>query len=241
MASASTRWPGRPRARGAALLVLPELCLCGYPTPEEASARAVAAGGEEIGRLGESARANGIALCFGFAERAADGRLYNSMACVTGDGAPLAVYRKVHLWKTEKAWAVPGSAFPASPWEPCGWGCGSATTPGFPRSPAASRWRASPSGSRARPGSAPRRSGSSHCARGRWTTASSWRAPPCREPSAGRRSTAPVSSWIRTAGCIARGREGRDEVICAEYDDAAVQSFRARLPLLDDLRPETYA
>ena len=40
---------------------------------------------------------------------------------------------------------------------------------------------------------------------------------------------------------LARAREGVEEVICAEYDDEAVQSFRSRLPLLADLRPGAYA
>ena len=107
MASASTRRPGRPRLEARRSWCSPSCASAAIPR-RGGPARAVAAGGAEIGRLGESARANGIALCFGFAERADDGRLFNSMACVTGNGAPLAVYRKVHLWITEKAWAVPG-------------------------------------------------------------------------------------------------------------------------------------
>ena len=40
---------------------------------------------------------------------------------------------------------------------------------------------------------------------------------------------------------LARGREGVEEIITADYDDEAVSSFRGRLPLLADLRPGTYA
>jgi predicted amidohydrolase len=41
-------------------------------------------------------------------------------------------------------------------------------------------------------------------------------------------------------GVIARASAG-DQVICAPYDDAEVSSYRARLPLLADLRPAAYA
>ena len=40
---------------------------------------------------------------------------------------------------------------------------------------------------------------------------------------------------------LAQAREGVEEVICAEYDDREVESFRSRLPLLSDLRPGAYA
>jgi predicted amidohydrolase len=228
-------------AQGAALLVLPELCLCGYPTSEEAPARAVAARGEEIGRLEESARVNGIALCFGFAERADDGRLYNSMACVSGNGAPLSVYRKVHLWKTEKAWATPGSAFPRFTLGTLRlgmWICYDTRFPEVTRSLAVAGVTLGLVGS-------------------------AWFGP-AEEWELALRARA-LDNGIFVAGAsvqgafggqafhgaslivdphgrvIARAREGRDEVICAEYDDAALRSFRERLPLLDDRRPETYA
>ena len=47
------RAQAREAARlGARVLVLPELCLCGYPEAGQAQARAVAPDGPEIGRVG---------------------------------------------------------------------------------------------------------------------------------------------------------------------------------------------
>ena len=85
---------------GAGILVLPELCLCGYPPVAAARGWAVSAAGPEIDRLARCARENGIALCFGFAEAAADRFLYNSMGFLDRAGTLRAVYRKVHLWVT---------------------------------------------------------------------------------------------------------------------------------------------
>jgi len=39
---------------------------------------------------------------------------------------------------------------------------------------------------------------------------------------------------------VARARRDRDDLILAEHDDEAIRAFRARLPLLDDLRPGAY-
>ena len=55
--------------RGARILVLPELCLCGYPTAAEARARAVAMDGAEVKAVRECAQSAGVALCLGLAER----------------------------------------------------------------------------------------------------------------------------------------------------------------------------
>ncbi|HYW85552.1 MAG TPA: carbon-nitrogen hydrolase family protein, partial [Spirochaetia bacterium] len=88
------REQAREAARlGARVLVLPELCLCGYPEAGEAQARAFAADGPEIARVGTHAREMGVALCFGFVERGPDGMLRNSMAFVDERGRLSAVYR----------------------------------------------------------------------------------------------------------------------------------------------------
>ena len=49
--------------QGAGLLVLPELCLCGYPAADQARARAVRPDGPEMAELGACAREAGVALC----------------------------------------------------------------------------------------------------------------------------------------------------------------------------------
>ena len=232
----------REAARGGArLIVLPELCLCGYCTPEEARNRAVEVRGAEIRGLQECARATGIALCFGFAERAEDGRRHNSMAFVDRDGSLRAVYRKVHLWKTESAWASPGTgfhSFEAGSLRLGMWICYDTRFPEAARSLALS-------------------GATLGCVGSAWFG-------PAEEWELALRARA-LDNGIFAAGAsvlggfgkdpfhgvslivdphgrvLARAREDRDEVICADYDDGAVESFRARLPLLNDRRPGAYA
>ncbi|MGA2613421.1 MAG: carbon-nitrogen hydrolase family protein [Spirochaetia bacterium] len=92
---------------GARVLVFPELCLSGYLAPSAAMRLAIPADGPDISKLRAAAKETGVALCFGFPERAPDG-LYNSMAFLDRSGAPPIVYRKIHLWVTERGWAAEG-------------------------------------------------------------------------------------------------------------------------------------
>ncbi len=91
--------------RGAAVLVLPELYLSGYLPPDEIRGFAVALDGPEIAHAAESARRSRVALCLGFAERAPDGRLFDSAAFFDADGRVVSVYRKAHLFGGEASWA----------------------------------------------------------------------------------------------------------------------------------------
>ena len=50
----------------------------------------------------------GTAVVVGFAERGADGRLYNSVACIDRDGSPAGVYRKTQLFARERDVFEPG-------------------------------------------------------------------------------------------------------------------------------------
>jgi predicted amidohydrolase len=227
--------------RGARLLVLPELCLCGYPDAEQARTWAVAADGPEMAAVRGHARAAGVALCFGFAERAGDGTLANSMAFVDERGELLAVYRKVHLWTTEKAWAVPGKGFhcfDAGPLRLGMWICYDTRFPEAARSLA--------------------RSGATLCLVG-----SAWFGPEEEWELAVRARAMDNGMFVAGAAVqgsfgglpfhgaslivdphgrvLARARGDRADLISAEYDDAAVEAFRARLPLLSDLWPEAYA
>jgi predicted amidohydrolase len=104
------------RARGARLLVLPESALGGYlrePGPDE-SAPDVPAGldpdGPEIARLIELAR--DVVVCAGYSEAGADGGLYASAVCVSGDGV-LGHQRKVHLPPAERFAYAAGDGFAA--------------------------------------------------------------------------------------------------------------------------------
>jgi predicted amidohydrolase len=93
------------------LLVLPELANSGYLFEDR----------EELERVSETANGKGIFLsglislaakqhaCIvcGFAERAPEG-IYNSAAAITENGV-LGLYRKVHLFYTEKDFFLPGN------------------------------------------------------------------------------------------------------------------------------------
>jgi predicted amidohydrolase len=225
---------------GAAVVVFPELCLCGYPTAEEAPALAVSPEGPELQDIKTAARQGRISTAFGFAERRADGTLCNSMAYIGPDGFLLSVYRKVHLWVTEKAWAVPGSALTA--FEALGvrlgmWICYDTRFPETART-------------LARAGVVLGLAGSA------WFG-------PTAEWELALRSRA-LDNGIFAAGAVllgsfggapfrgesmivdphgtvlARAHADREELILAECDMSVVDAFRARVPLFDDLRPGAY-
>lgn len=81
---------------GAVLLITPELCVTGYGAGEAITSLAEPASGAQVKRLQYIARASGIAIIAGFAER--DGAdIYNSAVFVNGDKEP-ALYRKSHLY-----------------------------------------------------------------------------------------------------------------------------------------------
>ena len=94
----------RAVARGAEVVVLPELVTSGYVFADlaEARQRAEPADGPTVQLFVELSRQHRILLVGGFCERSDGDRPYNSLALVDG-GEVLAVYRKTHLWGTEKA------------------------------------------------------------------------------------------------------------------------------------------
>jgi predicted amidohydrolase len=229
---------------GAAIIVFPELCLCGYPEPAAARDWAVDRQGAVIRRVAECARAAGIAVCFGFAER--DGQnLFNSMLFIDESSAVGAVYRKVHLWVNEKSWAAAGKGFsgfepgPRMPGLRAGmWICYDTRFPECARTLAQSGVTLGLVGS-------------------------AWFGPAEEWELAVRARAMDNGMYVAAAAVqgsfgtipfhggslivdphgrvLARGSEGREQVICADYDSDVVERFRARLPLLSDLRPEAYA
>ena len=98
---------------GAQVVVLPELVTSGYVFADAAEARSLAepADGPTLAGWAARAAAHGLVVAGVFAERGADGRLYNSAALVDPGGVR-AVYRKVHLWGDEPDWFAPGDAQP---------------------------------------------------------------------------------------------------------------------------------
>ncbi|HET9970880.1 MAG TPA: nitrilase-related carbon-nitrogen hydrolase [Streptosporangiaceae bacterium] len=102
---------------GARLVVLPELCDSGYvfapedPAAEARGLAAPAAGNPTLRQWHALAGRHGLVIVGGFCELGDDGRLYNSAAIVDASGIRV-VYRKAHLWDTEKLVFTPGDAAP---------------------------------------------------------------------------------------------------------------------------------
>ena len=99
-------------AQGARVVVLPELVSSGYvfQTRDEASASAETPDGETVTLWRRLSARHGLVIVGGFCERAA-GQVYNSAALVD-HGTLRCVYRKAHLWDSERLWFSPGDAPP---------------------------------------------------------------------------------------------------------------------------------
>jgi 5-aminopentanamidase len=98
---------------GAEVIVLPELVTSGYmfESVEEAAANAIAPDHEILREWADLAHRHSVIIAGGFAERAEDGKTYNSAAVFDPTGLR-AVYRKLHLWDREKLWFEPGAESP---------------------------------------------------------------------------------------------------------------------------------
>jgi predicted amidohydrolase len=96
-------------ARGADLVVLPELANSGYVFASRAEAFDLAEevpDGPTTAAWAERARAHGLHIVAGICER--DGaNLYNSAVVIAPEG-PIGTFRKVHLWNEENLWFEPG-------------------------------------------------------------------------------------------------------------------------------------
>ena len=98
-------------ARGATLLVAPELATTAYGSGDRIRSLAEPADGAQVAAIGDMAAANGIAIVAGFAERAGE-LIYNSAAIAEPSGARI-VYRKCHLYGDyERRLFTPGDAPP---------------------------------------------------------------------------------------------------------------------------------
>jgi predicted amidohydrolase len=180
-------------------------------------------------------------MCFGFTELTPENALHNSMCFLDSRGALRSVYRKVHLWANEKEWALPGPGFPITITQGVRLGVWICYDTRFPET---TRTLARAGATLGLVGSA-------------------WFGPPEEWELALRARALDNGMFVAGASVqgdfagapfrgaslivdphgrvLARAREGAEEVICAEYDEEAVASFRARLPLLADLRPGAYA
>jgi 5-aminopentanamidase len=86
-------------ARDADLLVLPEMFLTGYNIGVEAvGALAEARDGKSAQHIASIAKASGVAIVYGYPERADDGQIYNAVQLIDAKGESLCNYRKTHLF-----------------------------------------------------------------------------------------------------------------------------------------------
>ncbi|MEJ5357095.1 MAG: carbon-nitrogen hydrolase family protein [Desulfobacterales bacterium] len=88
-------------SRGARVLVFPELFLTGYATGGAVAALAEPAGGPSAARAAAIARREGIAILYGFPERAG-GRCYDAALLVDAGGRLRSCHRKLHLYGAEE-------------------------------------------------------------------------------------------------------------------------------------------
>ena len=106
------------RSGAADLWVLPELFSTGYLFDGREGLARVAEpthGGATVAALVGMAAEGRCAVVAGIAERAPDGRLFNTAVALDASGVR-AVYRKVHLFDLEKRWFDPGDLpFPVVP------------------------------------------------------------------------------------------------------------------------------
>jgi len=86
-------------AAGAALLVCPEMSLTGYNIGAVAVQRlAESSDGAMAQAVAAIAQRAGVAIVYGYPERAADGAVFNAAQCIDADGRRLANHRKTHLF-----------------------------------------------------------------------------------------------------------------------------------------------
>jgi len=86
---------------GASLAILPEMFLTGYNIGDAVFKLAEPVDGPSAGKAADIARTAGVALLYGYPERDGD-TVYNSALLIGRDGAPLANYRKTHLYGSEE-------------------------------------------------------------------------------------------------------------------------------------------
>lgn len=86
-------------ANDADLLVLPEMFLTGYNIGVEAvGALAEAQDGPSAQSIAALAKNSGVAILYGYPERAEDGQIYNAVQLIDANGQRLCNYRKTHLF-----------------------------------------------------------------------------------------------------------------------------------------------
>jgi predicted amidohydrolase len=89
-------WAERAKSEGAQLVLFPELCVPGICKDERLASVTETLDGPSAGSVRALARRLGLAIGFGFSEKA-DGKPYNAYAVAEPDGTLAVVYRKNHI------------------------------------------------------------------------------------------------------------------------------------------------
>ncbi len=89
----------REASGSADVLVLPEMFLTGYNIGAKAAgALAEAPDGDSAQAIAKLAKNAGLAILYGYPERANDGQIYNAVQLIDANGQRLCNYRKTHLF-----------------------------------------------------------------------------------------------------------------------------------------------
>jgi (R)-amidase len=92
------------------LIVFPETTLSGFPTRENVADLAETLDGPSLTRVRDAARAAGVGVAVGLAER--DGsRFFNTTVLIDDQGEIALRYRKTHLWASDVGVFEPGDRF----------------------------------------------------------------------------------------------------------------------------------
>lgn len=91
------------------VILFPELCTTGYFLEERLETVADNVLGAHYEILSKAASEHNVYLCYGYVERGADGRLYNSIIFIHPNGTCIGNYRKIHLTPMERKFFTPGS------------------------------------------------------------------------------------------------------------------------------------
>ncbi|AJK48956.1 carbon-nitrogen hydrolase family protein [Burkholderia plantarii] len=100
----------RARRDGTDLIVFPETTLTGFPTRENVRDVAEAIDGPSIAAVREAARAAGVGVAVGFAERDGE-RCFNTTLLIDARGEIALRYRKTHLWASDVGVFEPGDRY----------------------------------------------------------------------------------------------------------------------------------
>jgi (R)-amidase len=98
------------------LVVFPETCLCGFPTPGNVRQLAEPLDGRSISTIRAAARGARVSVAIGFAE-VDHGRYFNAALLIDADGSILLHYRKSCLYDSDHGVFEAGTAFPVCTWQ----------------------------------------------------------------------------------------------------------------------------